>query len=437
MKRSVLGHACWAAIAVVAFGLGSLRDKGEPEGRQSGPSAKSSRAQSPAGSRLAGAGDKGPRGPGGSRSSAGRLASLKAGSTGAAPLSEAALTTLVQDAVKTGSPLVRRAAFGRLLASLTADNATDIRRLLLENGVQSRSEQWRDFHYAWGTINGEAAVKSAIASKEYDLAYSMSGWASASPTEARRFLETLPEDVKTDRALLKRSLVSGMADSDTGLATNYVFELASQGDKSAGDLLGIVTSEVLRNEGLDQAVFWSEGLPDGPMKGAAMDRVAHSWVNRDPAAAAAWAEQFAGQDYAHRVIEEVGDEWAERDPVSAVAWLESLPKGEGQQTGLRSAFGEWARRDPAAAGERLVGMPRSEERDYAINGYAHSLAYRDPNAAIDWANSIADDGLRSSALTRAGQELFRRDAEAARTWVATSGLSAEAQQQVLNPPRRR
>jgi hypothetical protein len=82
-------------------------------------------------------------------------------------------------------------------------------------------------------------------------------------------------------------------------------------------------------------------------------------------------------------------------------------------------------------------MPRSPQRDSAISGYVSSLSYRDPAAAIEWANSIAQDSVRDRALTRAGQQLFRRDAEAARQWVATSGLSAEAQRAVLNPPRRR
>ena len=232
---------------------------------------------------------------------------LAGGSSSAASLSESALAVLAHEALKDGNPLVQRAAFGRLLESLTSDNAHNIRKILLESGVSSRGDEWRDFHYAWGAIDGAAAMKSAIASKEYDLAYCMSGFASASPYEARRFLETLSDDVKTDRELIQRSLVSGMADSDTGLATSYVFELASQGDRSARSLIGVVTREVLRNGELGDAVSWSESLPDGPLKGIALDRVAHSYVERDAEGAAAWAEQFSRQEYASSVIEEVGE----------------------------------------------------------------------------------------------------------------------------------
>ncbi len=353
----------------------------------------------------------------------------------ATPLSEDQLAALAQEAQKHGNPLVRRKAFNRLLAALTPENAKAIREMLTDGGV--KGDQWRDFNYAWGTIDGRAAVENAMTSPERDLASTMAGFASAHPQEARKYLETLPDDVKTDRTLMRQSLVSGMADRDVGLATDYVYDLARQGDERAADLLEVVSRKLLRNGGLDRAIEWSENLPDGDLKGAAMDRVADRYVDQNPEGAAAWAEQFVGESYARRVIEEVGDEWAERDPVAAVNWLESLPAGGGQNAGLNAAFIEWAARDPSAAGDRIAGMTRSSQRDFAINGYSAGISRRDPVAAISWANSIAQDSLRNSALTQAGQALFRRDSEAARSWVVSSGLPPEAQKAVLNPPRRR
>ena len=105
--------------------------------------------------------------------------------------------------------------------------------------------------------------------------------------------------------------------------------------------------------------------------------------------------------------------------------------------GLHSAFGEWAQRDPVAAGERISAMERSPQRDAAIGGFSRRISYDDPGAAIEWANSIADESSRTRALTHAGQQLFRRDRAAAEAWIGSSGLPAEAQQAVLNPPNRR
>lgn len=431
-KRSLIGHGCWAAVALAAFAFGSVRDRGTSS--QVDLSSKSSAKSSGSGAQGGSTGSN--SGPGSVNGRPGH-SGVARGDAGEANvvLTQQQLAAIALQAFRSGNPLERRSAFGKLLESLTIENAGEILALLKEN--KPDKDQWRDFHYAWGGIDGKAALAHSMKSKDYDMAYTMSGWASANPYEARQFLQNLPADVQTDRELLKRSLVAGMADRDTGLATDFVFELAAQGDKRASDYLGEVTGEVLRSMATEDAALWSQNLPDGALKGAAMDRVANNFVNRDPEAAAAWAQQFAGESYAARVIEEVGDEWAERNPVAAVDWLESLPAGNGQTMGLTSAYGEWSRRDPVAAGERITTMPRSPQRDAAISGYVSSLSYRDPAAAIEWANSIAQDSLRNRALTRAGQQLFRRDAEAARQWVTTSGLSAEEQQAVLNPPRRR
>lgn len=429
-KRAVLVHAGWAGVALVAFAFGSMRHR---EGMKEGAGSASSLQEGRPSSRSLRDGGSG-AGAGGMRRSGARGGSEGESSVGSGLMSEAQLETLAHEAFKSGSPLARRDAFGRLLEALTPENATTIREFLTSN--KADKEQWRDFHYAWGMIDGETALKHGMETKEYDMSYTMSGWASAYPDQARQFLANLPEDVKTDRELLKRSLVAGVADRDPMLAADLVYSMASQGEQRAAEYMSEVAGEVMRTMDATEAALWSQGLPDGDLKGAAMDRVAHHYVEQDPQAAAAWAERFAGESYAGRVIEEVGDEWAKRDPAAAVNWLETLPEGGGQSSGLTSAYGRWAYHDAVAAGERLAAMPRSEQRDAAISGYVNGLSYRDPASAIDWANSIAQDNLRNRALTRAGQALFRRDQEAARAWVVNSGLPPEAQKQVLNPPRR-
>ena len=97
------------------------------------------------------------------------------------PMTEAELEGLVHEAFRNGSPLARRLAFGRLLEQLTADNAKTLVEHLKAN--KADKEQWRDFHYAWGTIDGESALKHAMESKEYDMAYTMSGWTNTRPED--------------------------------------------------------------------------------------------------------------------------------------------------------------------------------------------------------------------------------------------------------------
>ena len=269
------------------------------------------------------------------------------------------------------------------------------------------------------------------------MAVTMAGWASADASGAMAWYSSLTAEQGANNGELKAGLVHGLADTDTAAAAQFVFDLNAKGDKQAEGLLGIVTGEVLRAVGAEEASRWSENLPEGPLRASAMDRVANRLVAEDPEAAAVWAERFANDPGSARVIEEVGDEWAERDPVAAVSWLETLDSGEGKRWAMSSAFGEWVRRDPRAASEHLLTMNQSPERDSAISGFAGRLAWEDPRSAIAWADEISDPQARERTLVRAGQAMLRRDAAGTREWLATSGLSPEAQKQVLAPQRDR
>ncbi|MFP6871901.1 MAG: hypothetical protein VCA55_00185 [Verrucomicrobiales bacterium] len=351
------------------------------------------------------------------------------------PLSDWNIEELGRLMTKDSNPIRRRMAFARLLQGLTPENAQLIREQV--KSLRPESSEFKDFHYAWGAISGAEAVLNGKKTREVDMAVTMAGWASAQPDLAFDWFNELPEGEGYDRNGLKGAMIGGIADNDPAAAAHYAYQLAEMGDKEAQGMLGIVASRVLRAEGPLEASVWAENLPDGPMRAAAMDRVAHDYVAVDPQGAAAWAERFAGEAHNARVIEEVGDEWAERDPVAAINWLNSLSASEGKSAGLSSAFGEWARRDPQAASEHLISMPESPERDSAISGFSGRLASENPQAAIAWAAEINDSNARENALVRAGQSMFRRDANGARTWLATSGLPPAAQQQVVNPPQRR
>ena len=68
-------------------------------------------------------------------------------------LSESEIAAVANDAFRSGNPLVRRRAFDQLLSNLTAENAQDMLVHLKENRVDG--EQWRDFHYLWGSLMGK------------------------------------------------------------------------------------------------------------------------------------------------------------------------------------------------------------------------------------------------------------------------------------------
>ena len=357
------------------------------------------------------------------------------------PFEDYQIAGIATEAFSDPNPLKRQLAFARLLEGLTPENAQLIREQM--RGGKAEGDQWRLFQYAWGAADGEGALAAAQAIENKDhrngaIGSAITGWASADPASAIGWVGSMEDGDEKNR--LHENLVGGLAYHDIGTATSYVMKLADAGDQRAAQYMETVASEQLRKDGHQAAATWASNLPDGDVKGAALDRVANTYVARDAAGAAAWAEQFADKDFGARVIEEVGDEWAERDPAASVAWLESLSEGQGKSEGMSSALGEWARRDPTAASEYLVAMPASELKDTAVNGFVRRVAWEDPESAIVWANSISQDNLRNEAMTRAAQAYFVKDREAALQWLPNSCLSDEAQLKVLetrNDRRRR
>ena len=432
MKRTLMIHSCWAAAVLGAFVVGSRR--GGPAG-VAGRGDEGTVENTRASARFSDMESAVRPGRSGSRPAATRSGSELSRLFSNIVSTAGGLDALAAQALKDPNPITRRLAFAKLLEALTPENAKEIRSQLVTLGADS--EQWNDFHYSWGALDGKAAFDHAAASSERDLAITMTGWAAANPGEALALLDQLPPEMQGQRDELTASVVSGLAHHDTGMATDLVLRLNREGNGRAGNLMEIVANETLRAEGPEAASQWSEALPDGPLKGTAMSRIADVYARKDPAGAALWAQKFASEDYAARTIERVGGTWAQNDPVAAVGWLEGLPTGNGQMAGLRNAFGDWEDRDPAAAGEYLVAMPQSPKRDSAISGFAMGYAWQNPQLAITWAQDIQDPALRQTSLTRAGQAYFRRDPDAAKAWLDSSGLPEETRKQIADSNNRR
>jgi len=429
MKKKLIMHACWAAALMIAFALGSHRSGGMSHNEAANPPAVPPDAKQPAANLSGPLSRNKPDRP------ISRGISAIEGLFGSINSSGGDLSTLIEQALRDRNPITRRLAFARLLESLTPGNAAAVREQLVALGADP--DQWRDFHYSWGAIDGKAAFAHAATTPEADLAATLTGWAAANPREALALIDNLPAAMLGQRDELVASVVSGLSHHDPDVATDYVVRLGREGNVKAGGLMETVASETVRHVGPEAASRWAESLADGPLKGNAMAKVAEVYVQRDPAAAARWTTGFADKEYATRTIEQVGARWAASNPVAAVGWLESLPASPGQKQGLSSAFGDWEDRDPAAAGDYLFAMAKSPQRDAAISGFATGYAWQDPQTAIAWAQDISDPALRESSLTRAGQAFFRRDPDGAMDWLAQSELSDEARQRVLTPERRR
>jgi hypothetical protein len=309
-----------------------------------------------------------------------------------------------------------------MLEALTAENALIMREQIAD--MPADSPEFREFHYAWGAVAGATAVLFGAETAKSDMAPAIAGWAGADPSAAVDWFQNLdmqsnpaiskllaenntsPEDLQDLRKHLAAGMVHGLSDADPFAASDFVLGLSANSDGKADWMMGIVTDKMLHANGPDEAASWAQDLPEGTMRAGALDKVARHYANRDPAA--------------------------------AVAWLESIPATGDTSRGLRAAFSTWAHKDPEPAGAYIDQMAPSKERDMAISGYAPSITYKDPAAAIELADTIDDPAVREQVLIRSSQIYYHRvDKEAAAAWLPNSGLSPEAQQQVIHPPRRR
>ena len=425
-------HGVWFLVALGAFGLGSRNDPSpDSAARNIAAGLSGGKQASAAGASDASLATRDRTRPG-RRASGPEDSPLTTlfGSRSAA----AGIDALAFQALRDPNQITRRLAFAKLLEAMTAENAGQIRAQLVDLGAEP--DQWRDFNYSWGAIAGKDAFDAAAKSEERDLNDTLTGWAAANPKAAMAVLDNLPPELENQRAELTRSVVAGLADSDRALAAEMVQRLSRDGNQDAPGLMEIVARETVRADGIASASLWSESLPDGPLKGAAMNLIAGEYSRRDPEAAAAWAQRHAAEDYAARAIGRIGGQWAAQNPEAAVGWLQSLPAGQGQTAGLTAAFNNWEDSDPVAASTYLLSMPSSQLRDTSISGFAGGYAWQNPELSMQWAQSIQNDALREQTITRVGQIYLRQQPAAGRAWLESSNIAPELKQRIANNPMR-
>ena len=335
---------------------------------------------------------------------------------GALILSEGEIKALGRQFREATNPIERRLAFSDLLQGLTPENAQLMREQIAH--LSDQSAEFREFHYAWGSVAGVDAVFNGANTPKQDMAAGLAGWAGTNPQAALAWFEGV--DLATDekfgpivggdekrvasvRSTLQVGLVYGLSDDDPYAAADYVLR-QGEGNSKMDWMMGIITDKVLKADGPGGASVWAEGLPEGKQRAGALSKVAASY--------------------------------AKEDPQSAAAWLQSMPATADKSQGLKNTFSTWAGQDFVSAGEYLGSMGASKERDWAVSGYAPRIVGEDPGAAIDWANSVSDPKLREKALIETAQVYYHRvDKKAAAQWLPESGLTEKQQQMVTGRKR--
>jgi len=234
-------------------------------------------------------------------------------------------------------------------------------------------------------------------------------------------------------------------------------------------VLGKATMEAAKDNGVQLANWIDRNRGSDFLTSQMFEEAADEWAESNPSAAMAWLERNMDDKRVNsQVVDEVADEWAKTDPRRAAAWMDAnLDSPHMSSTVTGRAAGEWAAKDPQAAANWAATLPDDlqgktnwyvarqwpndrmddavewvdSSRDPGLDTAREAIADRidgsNPSEAIRLANSITDPKTRERSLVRSAQAMARQNKEAVIAWLPVSGLSAGAQEMVLNPKKRR
>ncbi len=439
MNRNSLITAGWIVVAGATFAIGRMTAKqvtssepgSDPDGRRSGLTSivESGASTTP---------ETKPAGESGgdflSRYLQGEAQIITPDAMGAA----------MREAMAETDPIKRAMMMAQLMQNLSPENVQEALAALRESPDRRENFQYMALlQYAWGKIDGEAAIAAALETGGRGGGFGamsvISGWASTDPEGAKAWIDS-QEDGR-EKMMYVNGLVEGLAKSDPAAATAYVLAMDAPAEGENGGRGGFdmrsryisnIASEMLK-QGVDAATAWANELPAGGMRSSALNEVAEFYARQDPATAAKWIEAYADSADSGRAVREVADRWARESPSEAAKWVADLP-AESQSEAMRSVFDEWAEKEPVEASEFLANMQPSAGRDSAVSGFSRELAGDDPAAAIQWASSIDDEELRKSTELSVARQWYRDEPEAAQAW-AQQNLPAESQEAITQRER--
>jgi hypothetical protein len=138
-----------------------------------------------------------------------------------------------------------------------------------------------------------------------------------------------------------------------------------------------------------EALEWANGLPDGPMKKAALEKILRRWGELDGPGATAYAAQIYNETGNPNLLREALSGWVQNDPQGAVNQLASLGLSDGLKSDIRrDLLEEWANLNPGAAAAYAAANRNPDSWRGLVGTVADEWSKRDPKAAADWAAAL-------------------------------------------------
>ena len=387
MKKNLHFHLIWTLVAITAFVAGSQFSPKDAPNNKNSSSSNSGQLST----RSVANQDST------SEANSGSSSSRRSSSTSSQPaiLGDEDIVALGQEFRSAKGPIARRLIFSEMLKNLTPENA----KLMRENiaHLSQDSAEFREFHYAWGSLAGQEAILNGKDTPKRDMAAALAGWAATDPDSAMAYFATLSPEEQSNAAHMKWGAAFGLADANPLLAAEFAIQRFENGDREASKMIQIAASSALRSGDREEITSFLNSVPEGELANQAHQHAARELAQKDPAATAEWAA--------------------------------SLPEGDGRNHAIGTSFHMWAGRSPEEAASAIASIP-ADQRDAATYGYATRVVHDNPAIGVEWAASISNPEARTNALLDTGRIYYHHNREAASEWLATSGLTPDQQQRI-------
>lgn len=180
----------------------------------------------------------------------------------------------------------------------------------------------------------------------------MSAWAAASPEEAVKWWNGLPDGRMRDQA--GSALISGVLKTDADRAWKYLQMFPAE---DRAQHAGAFTREFLNQGGVARAAEWlktldqTAGEDSTAFKSAAAQSLLHGMVNIKAPEKAAAFEPFLNEPWfaGSGCLERLTDEWGKKNAAEAAAWLEARSKTPAFNSAAGALIARWGKTDPEAA----------------------------------------------------------------------------------------
>jgi hypothetical protein len=127
----------------------------------------------------------------------------------------------------------------------------------------------------------------------------------------------------------------------------------------------------------------------------------------------------------------VASTWGRLEPAAAAAWACQFAEGAARENALRNVVSAWAPSDLTGAATFLQGLPAGASRDAAVSSYISGVAPVAAELAAPWVSRISDPNQLYTQAATVARAWLQSDPAAAAAWIAQLNLPEDRRQNLL------